>query len=151
MNGLKTIAAATLLAFAGYAGAAATDGTYHERILGHNAMFDVAVTIEGGKITKIEAPNNLESPGVGKLAIEKMAQRIIDNQSVNVDGVSGATLTSFAVKNAVNKALKAAGADKSFQKKVKMQSALPDQIQTEIVIVGGGGLCTSERCQGHDC
>lgn len=136
---IKSIAVFTLLAASMSLSAAPADGTYQESVMGHNAKFNLEVTIQNGRITKIVAPGNLESPGVGKLAIEKMADRIIDNQSINVDGISGATLTSFAVKQAVGKALKKAGADDSFKKKVKQVSALPDTIQSEVVIIGGGG------------
>lgn len=136
---IKSIAVFTLLAASMSLSAAPADGTYQESVMGHNAKFNLEVTIQNGRITKIVAPGNLESPGVGKLAIKKMADRIIDNQSINVDGISGATLTSFAVKQAVGKALKKAGADDSFKKKVKQVSALPDTIQSEVVIIGGGG------------
>ena len=120
--------------------AAPKDGVYTQRIMGHNALFDVVVTIEGGKITKIETPNQLESPGVGEVAIEKLAKKMIDTQSVNIDGITGATLTSFAMKTAVADALEAAGASEDeFDKEVKTLPVIPDTVRSEVVIVGGGG------------
>lgn len=142
MYSKKTLALLVGLVVGSMAGstlASPKDGTYQESVMGHNAKFDVAVTFENGKMTRIEAPGNLESPGVGKVAIEVLADRIIEHQSTNVDGVSGATLTGFAVKNAVNKALKAAGDDPKFHKRFVEQSALPAEITTDVVIVGGGG------------
>lgn len=64
------LAIATFLSVALMSGtfAAPKDGVYTQRIMGHNALFDVVVTIEGGKITQIETPDQLESPGVGSVA-----------------------------------------------------------------------------------
>ncbi len=136
---LATVAVVTAMVLSN-AFAAPKDGVYTQRVMGHNALFDVVVTIEGGKITKIETPNQLESPGVGSVAIQKLTRTIIDNQSVDVDGVTGATLTSFAIKGAVADALEAAGADEeAFSKPVKATPAITQDVQTEVVIVGGGG------------
>lgn len=136
---LATVAVVTAMVLSN-AFAAPKDGVYTQRVMGHNALFDVVVTIEGGKITKIETPNQLESPGVGSVAIQKLTRTIIDNQSVDVDGVTGATLTSFAIKGGVADALEAAGADEeAFSKPVKATPAITQDVQTEVVIVGGGG------------
>ena len=134
-----TVALASAMVMSG-AFAAPKDGVYTQRVMGHNALFDVVVTIEDGKIAKIETPNQLESPGVGAVAIEKLTRSMLENQSVNVDAVTGATLTSFALKNAVADALEDAGADEqTFNKPVKTAPAIAKDIHTEVVIVGGGG------------
>ena len=132
------IAVAAAIA-ASAASAAPKDGTYTQKVMGLIAPFTVNVTIENGKIAKIESPDALESPGVGAVALKKLSKRIIDNQSVEVDGITGASMTSFALRMAVNDALEEAGADKSFFKKVKQQSSLPAEIKGSVVIVGGGG------------
>ena len=73
---------------------------------------DVTATIDidnTGAITSVtvDAPN--ETEGIGSAAAPKVAQAIVDAQSVNVDTVSGATLTSNAVIEAVTNALTEAG------------------------------------------
>ena len=128
-----------LAAAAGTAGAAPKDGTYNEKVMGLIAPFTVSVTLQNGRIEKVEVPDALESPGVGEEAIGILAKRIVDAQSAGVDGVSGATMTSFAMLQGVRKALKEAGADESFFKKVTVQSALPDEMKSNVVIIGGGG------------
>lgn len=136
------LAIATFLSLALVSGAFATpkDGVYTQRVMGHNALFDVVVTIEDGKITKIETPDQLESPGVGSVAIEKLAKAMIEHQTTWVDAVTGATLTSFAMKKAVSDALKAAGADmKTFAKAAHTPPTLTQDVTSEVVIVGGGG------------
>ena len=121
--------------------AAPKDGVYESRVLGHNAPINVIVTIAGGRIADINVTHNLESPGVGKVAIQKLTRDIIGQQSTGVDIVSGATLTSFAVKQGVAECLKKAGADLSqFNKPtVHKKHAAPVQTKSEVVIVGGGG------------
>ena len=47
-----------------------TPGTYTEKVNGHNAAFTVKVTVSKNKIEKIEYPDNLETIGVGKVALD---------------------------------------------------------------------------------
>ena len=120
-----------------------TPGTYTEKVNGHNAAFTVKVTVSKNKIEKIEYPDNLETIGVGKVALEKLSKKIIDRQSLGVDNVTGATITSFALKGAVKKALEQAKVSKADMAKLMKNSekytALPAEIKTNVVVVGGGG------------
>ena len=120
-----------------------TPGTYTEKVNGHNAAFTVKVTVSKNKIEKIEYPDNLETIGVGKVALDKLSKKIIDRQSLGVDNVTGATITSFALKGAVKKALEQAKVSKADMAKLMKNSekytALPAEIKTNVVVVGGGG------------
>ena len=135
-----TIAFAAALAAAAVQ-AAPKDGVYETRVLGHNAPFNVQVTIARGQITDINVTHNLESPGVGKVAIEKLTRDILARQSTNVDSVTGATLSSFALKGAVRECLAKAGAkDTEFAAKtVHKVAKAPMKTKSEVVIIGGGG------------
>ena len=105
----KISVAVSLASFALTAGAVTfTPGTYKEKVGGHNAPFTVMVTVGNNKIEKIEYPDNLETIGVGRVALDKLSQKIIARQSLGVDNVTGATITSFALKGAVKKALEQA-------------------------------------------
>ncbi|MCQ2441780.1 MAG: flavocytochrome c [Oscillospiraceae bacterium] len=69
---------------------------------------DVAVTLtldDKGTITNVELVGDSETPEVGGAALDTLKQQILDAQSAEIDGVSGATMTSTAVKNAVASAL----------------------------------------------
>ena len=69
----------------------------------------VTVTVEGGKITAIDLGENHETPAMVDKVQSDYIPRIIEAQTVEgVDGASGATLTSGAVKNGVTKALEQA-------------------------------------------
>ena len=86
------------------------DGVYTETVQG---MFDglvVETTIKDGKIASVEVKEHQEtSPGWP--AIEQLPGMIVDAQSIGIDGIAGATMSSNGVKAGVEAALKEAGAD----------------------------------------
>ena len=82
------LCAAALLAGTISAAKKAQAQTYSKTISGHNAPMTVSVTVSNGKITDIDYSKNLETIGVGKKALETVAARIIDNQSLAVDVVT---------------------------------------------------------------
>lgn len=86
------------------------DGSYSEAATGKKGKFDVTVTIEDGKISDINIGSNNETPDKGGVAIKTIPDEIIDTQSPNVDAVSGATITSDAIKDAVARCLERASA-----------------------------------------
>ena len=142
---ITKLTAALLVAGFAFGAQAATyqPGTYTEKVNGHNAAFTVKVTVSKNKIEKIEYPDNLETIGVGRVALDTLSKKIIDRQSLGVDNVTGATISSFALKGAVKKALEQAKVSKAdmaaLQKNSEKYTALPDEIKTQVVIVGGGG------------
>jgi iron complex transport system substrate-binding protein len=88
-------------------------GTYHGTATGYHG--DVSVTVEldnTGKIVSIVVDDgHSETEGVGSIAIEKVPDSILESQSLAVDGVTGATVTSNAIIAAVANALESAGLD----------------------------------------
>ncbi len=69
----------------------------------------VKVTVEGGKLVAVEVIQNAETPGIGSKAVNAMPDRILEAQSTDVDDISGATISSRAIKAAVDEALEQAG------------------------------------------
>ncbi|SHN69877.1 ABC transporter substrate-binding protein [Desulfitobacterium chlororespirans] len=87
-------------------------GTYTAKAPGYHGDLEVTADVDKeGKITKITVGENTETEDVGGIAIEKIPQRIIEAQSLDVDVVAGATLTSKGIINGVAAALKEAGQD----------------------------------------
>lgn len=87
-----------------------TNNTGEEQTLtgtakGYGGDVNVTVKIKGNDITSVEAVGEKETQGVGSNAIDQLPDKIEDADSTNVDAVSGATVTSNAIKEAVNKAL----------------------------------------------
>lgn len=111
---------------------------YSYTVEAHNAPMTVDVILKDGKIVNI-LTDNRESPGVGKKAIELLSKAMIEHQTVAVDAITGATVTSFALRGAVTANLKAAGLDTAkFQTKIP-KAELKPEYATEVAVVGGGG------------
>ena len=72
-----------------------------------------------------------------------MGDKILDYQSLGVDGVTGATISSMALKYAVGECLKQAKVSpqdlKDLRKPVEQHQALPNTMKTQVVVIGGGG------------
>ena len=102
---LAILIAATLcvsaLAGMALAESALADGTYTAAQQGFGGPVEVSVTIEGGAITDVQITGDMETEGVGAAALEPLAGQIAAAQSADIDGVSGASVTSGAVKAAI--------------------------------------------------
>lgn len=112
-------------------------GTY--TATAHGAKHDITVEVDlsKDKIEDIRVTEANDSPFVSETAIAKMPARILENQSVGVDAVTGATFTSSAIRNAVSDCLTQAGAN------LADWSAKPEITQGEnenvdVLVVGGG-------------
>ncbi len=79
-------------------------GTYTNEAVGFGGPVKVAVTVgESGGVTNVEITGDSETPDVGGKAIPKLAEQILTAQSAEIDGVSGASVTTQAVKDAASK------------------------------------------------
>ena len=114
-------------------------GTYSAEANGHNAKYEVKVTVSEDKIEKIEAINDLETIGVGKYAISELSEQIIEKQSVAVDNIAGASVTSTMFKSAVEEALGQATTDLSLVKTPISKTGLENEYTADVVVIGGGG------------
>lgn len=81
------------------------DGTYQGKAAGFGGDVEVEVVVEGGAIKGVTVVKESETPEIGGAAKETVAQQIVDKNSLEIDGVSGATVTTDAIKNAVKDAL----------------------------------------------
>ena len=115
-------------------------GTYTAQVNGHNAPLTVQVTVGKNRIEKIDYSKNLETIGVGRVALDIVSKKILDHQSVGVDAVTGATISSFALMQGVKDCLKQAGGDMTaLTKHVEQHPAVEAKYQADVVVVGGGG------------
>lgn len=85
-------------------GAKYTDGTYEGEGQGM-APLKVEVEVKEGKIASVKVVEHEETEGISEPALEQIPALIVEKNSTDVDSVSGATVTSDAIKDAVNKAL----------------------------------------------
>ncbi|MCI6530587.1 MAG: flavocytochrome c [Mesosutterella sp.] len=133
--------AAASVAFS--ASAALRDGTYEARVNGHNAPLTVKVTIAGGKLSAIDTSKNLESNGIGRVALPALSRKIIDRQSIGIDAMTGATISSGALVEGVQKCLEQAGATKKdleqWNKNTEKYATAPVKTSGDVIVIGGGG------------
>lgn len=83
-------------------------GTYTASAKGYGGDVTVTVTVDKTKITAVSAEGPDETDGIGTKALAELPDMILAGQSSKVDGVAGATVTSKAITEALEKALEAA-------------------------------------------
>lgn len=104
---------------------------------GKYGTFKVEVTLENSEINDIKVLESNES-GFTKPVVAQLINQIIESNSTDIDAVSGATLTSMAVRGSVNDAVKKADV-KLAAKEVAANTEKAENVTTDIVIVGSGG------------
>ena len=121
------------------ASASMTPGTYTATAHGMDGDVTVAVTVDESAITNIEIVDENETDSVGDKALGIVADEITENQSLAVDSVAGATISSAAMKTAVADALGQAGADAGEWKKREVAVETKDEtFDYDVVVVGAG-------------
>lgn len=132
----------------------ATDGTYTASKPGMNDDIEVSVEIKDGKIASVEVTSESETPGIGsplkteggevlefggKTPVQLIPELIVEQQTLEVDNVSGATITSASIRNAVKDCLEQANVDPASLTKVEAEQTPAEEMTADIVVVGGGG------------
>lgn len=126
------------------------DGKYTVEVIGHEGTVVVTTMFVDGKITSVTIPSNNETVGVGTYAVERIPGRIVEAQSINVDAVGGATVTSSAIKQGVAEAVSLAGGNISdFSAEPEKAAVVEENVEekVDVVIVGAGtaGLLAAAR------
>lgn len=148
---------ATTLIVASLAGCSSNSTTYSATVKGHNDDVMVEVSLDGDKITKVEVTSHKESEGISDKAISDIPKAIVEQQSLNVDTISGCTVSSTAVIEGTKKALTDAGIDISKYEKASTNSgsneaefSLEWDAQPQLGIIKGDYYKVEERFrQGH--
>ena len=120
---------------------AGVSGDFTGTAKGFGGDVSVTLTLTDGAITGCTAEGKDETEGVGSQAIAKMPGEIAENGSIAVDGVSGATITSTAIKEAAAAALTAAGLNPDDYKTAVENNATAEDstVEADVVVVGAGG------------
>ena len=137
-----TIALAVSTLMAGPVAAAMADGTYTGVGQGKNGDVTVELQVTGGKLAAVRVVKHVETPGISDAAMTQFPQRVVDAQSLNVDAVSGATLTSDGIRNAVADAIRKAGGDPAAFAAVAVKKKVAAKLikdQADVIVVGAGG------------
>ena len=122
--------------------AAALAETFEGVGQGMGGDIKVSVTVEDGKITAIDVLSHGETAGISDPAFAQIPDAIIANQSLAVDAVAGATMTSNGLLAAVEAAAAAAGLDVEALKAAAVETeekTYDSELTADVVVVGAGG------------
>jgi len=119
--------------------AQAPSHTFTAVATGHNGPVKVGVTVASGHLIDIRLVESTETSGIGNVAFEKIRQQVLARQSLDVDLVTGATVSSGAVRLAIGRAVKAAQLNLSALAQDGRVVQAPQTLDTDIVVVGSGG------------
>lgn len=103
----------------------------------------VTVTVDETSIISVEVTSCSDTPGFFEPAVGRTPQDIVDQQSILVDTVTGATLTAAAITSAAAKALEEAGADLAGFTKATEHGAGEETYSADLCIIGGGTAGTT--------
>lgn len=117
-----------------------TPGTYTSSFPGQNGPVPVTVTFSQDRIESVVVGENKETIGIGQTAVKNLPDRIVAAQSLGVDMVSGATVSSVAIMSAVADCVKQAGGDAAkLMKPYKAPQVVKhEKLATDLVVIGGG-------------
>ncbi|MBQ6374528.1 MAG: FAD-binding protein [Clostridia bacterium] len=129
-----------------------TPGTYSAAAKGIAGDVTVTMTFDANSITDVQIDVSGETPEIGGKIGESMAQAILDAQGADIDAVSGATVTSDAIRTAAAACISQASG-KTVELSVKDDAApsdwlgeapeiadadITEELETEVLVVGCG-------------
>lgn len=126
-------------------------GTYLVSAQGHNGELPMEVSFSKDEVLNIKIDHRGESEGIANPAFERLPQEIIDGQTLNVDVISGATVTSEGVIGGVADAVEKAGANPDVLR-ARPKAAIEwskERIEktTDVIVIGSGGAGLSAAAQ----
>lgn len=80
------------------------DGSYTTTAMGYGGEFEVVTTLKNDQLQDVVIKEHNETPSIGGVALEQMIEMMKEKNHYDVDTISGATKSSQALKEAVEKA-----------------------------------------------
>lgn len=116
-------------------------GEFEGTAPGMQGPVTVTLTVEDGKITKVDLKEISETESLTTVAKERIPAQIVEHQTTKVDAVTGATLCSNAIMSAARKAAEAAGLDLAALDANEWHATAgqDETYDQDVVVVGGGG------------
>jgi len=108
-----------------------TPGTYSASAQGAESQVTVTMTFSDSAITKVEVDASNETESLGAAAAEELAEQVLNAQSSEIDGVTGSTVTSNAVKTAAADCIAQAKGETSAAGSVSESSSEDDWLGEE--------------------
>ena len=123
-------------------------------IEGEPIVVEVVATPEA--LVSVTVTEQNETPGIGSVACETLPEQMVAAQSLDVDDISGATVSSGAIKQAVSMALESAGIDPAgfaageVLTEAAAEPAGDQVIDADVVVVGAGGAGMTAAIEAID-
>lgn len=117
------------------------DGTFTGEGAGKGGMIQVEVTVENNELIAINVVSHDETPGFAD-ALDTVSAAMIAQNTVDVDGVTGATLSSNGLKAAVTAALAAGGITPDQLTAKEAEAVVSDReaaYTADVIVIGAGG------------
>ncbi len=136
----RFLALLTVLALLLAPAALATETTGTGTAKGFGGDITVTVTLTDGVISQVAIVGDMETPGIGAVAVETFGDQMVAANSVNVDVMTGATFSSNGIVAAARAALENAGVNPDDYMAKADQAAAEDVVlDADIVVIGAGG------------
>ena len=117
-------------------------GTYRATAQAYMDPLTVEVVFAQDRIVSVNIVEHNETRGLAYPALSNVPAQIVQHQTLNVDAVAGATVTRFAIINAVADTIRQAGGDPArFERAIRAPRARPVNRTADVVVVGAGGAC----------
>lgn len=119
--------------------------------VGKHGDVTVAVTFDNGRITTMDIVKSNENKILAAQVFTDMKDAMIKHNTADIDAVTGATVSSDALKNAVKEAAKKAGVTLSGPVAVLKRTAkIPEKNVYDVVVIGAGGAGFSAAITASD-
>lgn len=119
---------------------------------GHNGTIEVEVEFSENEILGIEVLGSEETEHLAELVYERIPEEVIEEQTTNVDFVTGATITSAAFKSAIIDAIENANGNPDLLNKesTKELSTEKVELESDLVVIGGGAAGLSAALKAEE-
>lgn len=127
-------------------------GVYTASAKGNNGDVKVEVEVSDSAILSVKVVEHIETPGISDKAISDLPAAIVAAQGLGLDTVSGATVTSKAILEAVAACMEQAGADVEKLKAVtgaKAEQAADETLEADVIVIGAGGAGLAAAVQAN--
>ena len=138
---LSLVLALACMLMLAVSGVAQTAGTYTAEANGNNGPVKVEVVVSDNAIESVTVVAHSETPGICDLPIERIPAKIVEQQTLAVDTVSGATNTSNAILKAVTDCMTQAGADIDALMVATAETldGTVSERSVQVLVIGAGG------------
>lgn len=127
-------------------------GTYEAIGKGNNGDILVEVSFDQESILDVKVKDHNETEGIGNKPIDLLPLQIVENQSILIDTIAGATMTSNGILEGVKDCiLQAGGKVENFEKELdKIGKKSEKELTTDILVIGGGGTGLSAAASAKE-